>query len=92
MHLPVRGTLHTREGSTADRIVHRIPEQTMGYGSDLQKNETLFLVLDGGMILFATTLLTVFHPAVYFPYMTREKGESNIDPYYEEAHELRPVN
>lgn len=43
-----------------------------GYGSDLQKMETLFLVLDGAMILLSTTILTFVHPANYFPFMTRQ--------------------
>ncbi|KZL70538.1 sphingoid long-chain base transporter rsb1, partial [Colletotrichum tofieldiae] len=54
------------------RCVYRIPEMAMGWGSDLQKNETTFLVLDGGMVLISVLMLTVFHPFLFFPYMKKE--------------------
>lgn len=46
---------------------------SMGWGSDLQKNETTFLVLDGGMVLTSVIMLTVFHPFIFFPYMRKER-------------------
>ena len=49
--------------------VCRIPEMSMGWGSDLQRNETTFLILDGGMILTSVLMLTIFHPFLFFPYM-----------------------
>jgi len=43
-----------------------IPEMQTGWASDLMQNETLFLILDGAMILFAVLTLTIFHPAFFF--------------------------
>ncbi|KAF4953930.1 hypothetical protein FSARC_12286 [Fusarium sarcochroum] len=60
------------------RCVYRIPEMSMGWGSELQKNETLFLILDGGMILLATVSLTIFHPAIYFSSMGTPSGRERI--------------
>ncbi|KAH6662430.1 RTA1-like protein [Plectosphaerella plurivora] len=63
------------------RCIYRIPEMAMGWGSSLQKNETTFLILDGAMILSSVTLLTVFHPATFFPFMGkvfREGGRQEV--------------
>ena len=47
----------------------------------MQRNEPLFLVLDGAMIAAASILLTVAHPGFFFPQLTSgywkkvERGE-----------------
>lgn len=46
-----------------------------GWGSELQKNETTFLVLDGAMVLGACIILTVFHAHFFFPYLSKAKRE-----------------
>ncbi|SPO01499.1 related to phospholipid-translocating ATPase [Cephalotrichum gorgonifer] len=55
------------------RCVYRIPEQQKGWGNDLMQNETLFLILDGAMVLIAVILLTVFHPNYFFPFLSNNK-------------------
>lgn len=70
-----------------------------GYGSDLQKMETLFLVLDGAVILVSTAILTFVHPATFFPYMTRqtpkqvEAKSALFDPasYQPATYEMGPL-
>lgn len=41
----------------------------MGWGSELQRNEKLFLILDGAMILLSVFSMTAFHPTLFFPFM-----------------------
>lgn len=43
-----------------------------GWGSSLMQNETSFLILDGAMILLAVLLLTVIHPAFFFPFLAKK--------------------
>jgi RTA1 like protein len=70
-----------------------------GYGSDLQKMETLFLALDGAVILVSTAILTFVHPATFFPYMTRqapkqvEAKNAFLDPtsYQPVTYEMGPL-
>ncbi len=67
-------TLHlTRSGlATATitifiRSVYRCAELSGGFNSTLfTSDEALFMILEGLMIVIATTCLTVFHPAVCF--------------------------
>lgn len=54
----------------------------MGWGSSLQKNETTFLILDGGMILASVLLLTIFHPAIFFPYMGKHYTAAQSQPAF----------
>lgn len=37
------------------------------------QNETLFLVLDGAMILLAVMVMCIFHPAYFFPSLGKAK-------------------
>lgn len=60
------------------RCVYRIPELIGGWGNELMKNETEFVLLEGVMICLATLSLTVFHPGWCFPAMagwTRERKQ-----------------
>ena len=41
----------------------------MGWGSDLMQNEATFMVLDGAMLMIACGVLTIVHPAIFFPFM-----------------------
>ena len=58
-----------------DPLSNRIPEQQRGWGNSLMQNETLFLILDGAMILIAVGLLTIFHPNFYFPFLSKKKDK-----------------
>jgi hypothetical protein len=49
------------------RCAYRIPELTGGWRSELMREETEFIVLDGVMIVIATIALTVFHPGYCVP-------------------------
>jgi hypothetical protein len=53
------------------RCIYRLPEFASGWGSDLQQNETTFLILDGAMISLAVCILTFAHPSWWFPAMER---------------------
>lgn len=44
-----------------------------GWASNLMQNESLFLILDGAMILLAVFALCVFHPANFFTFMCKSK-------------------
>jgi len=52
-----------------------IPEMAMGWGSTLMQNEATFMSLDGAMLIIACGLLTITHPAFFFPYMGRPKEQ-----------------
>ncbi|KAM5346013.1 hypothetical protein ACJ41O_011874 [Fusarium nematophilum] len=54
------------------RCIYRIPEMASGWGSDLMKDELAFLICDGGMILLSVVLITIFHPANYFPQISKK--------------------
>ncbi|KAH7222337.1 RTA1 like protein-domain-containing protein [Fusarium oxysporum] len=54
------------------RCIYRIPEMATGWGSDLMKAEITFLIFDGAMVLVAIFLVTVFHPANYFPKLSKK--------------------
>lgn len=79
------------------RCVYRLPEFASGWGSELQQNETTFLIMDGAMIASAVIILTVAHPYHLFPAMEQysrsqktrarelekaQRGESTLKPCY----------
>lgn len=65
--------------TTLIRCVYRMPEMAgltpddRGWGNKLMRKEKEFLLLDGMMIGIACTLLTVFHPGLFFPPMRNFK-------------------
>lgn len=64
----------------------------MGWANELMQNETLFLILDGAMILLAVMLLTLFHPALLFPFMGKVGEEKEqIMAERAEQREMREV-
>ncbi|ROT42928.1 hypothetical protein SODALDRAFT_269840 [Sodiomyces alkalinus F11] len=74
------------------RCIYRIPEMSMGWANELMQNETLFLILDGAMILLAAMLLTVVHPALLFPFMGKVGEEKEqIMAERAEQREMREV-
>lgn len=40
-----------------------------GWGNAIMRNEVLFYVLEGAMVLYPAMLLTIFPPGFYFPEM-----------------------
>lgn len=40
-----------------------------GWGNHIMQDEPSFLVLDSTLVLIAVSLLTIFHPAIFFPQM-----------------------
>lgn len=50
-----------------------------GWGSKLMKDEVSFLICDGTMVLIAVILVSVFHPAVFFPQMTGKGKQHEKD-------------
>jgi hypothetical protein len=61
------------------RCVYRIPELTGGWGSELMRNETDFIVLGGVMIVLSVLVLTVFHPGYCFPALGSTIGKKRAD-------------
>lgn len=56
----------------------------LGWGSELMQNETTFLILDGGMVLLAVTVLTAFHPLFFFPFLSsKNKAKTSEAPTQE---------
>ncbi|KAH6693498.1 RTA1 like protein-domain-containing protein [Plectosphaerella plurivora] len=66
------------------RCIYRIPEMAMGWGSTLMQNEATFMSLDGAMLIVACGLLTILHPAIFFPFMgksgkTEDEGGQEME-------------
>ncbi|CZS96125.1 related to phospholipid-translocating ATPase [Rhynchosporium agropyri] len=55
-----------------------LPEMAGGWGSTLQRDEPLFLGLDGAAVAIAAIALTVAHPAIFFPVMGNGRKERVI--------------
>lgn len=58
------------------RCVFRIGEMAKGWGNPIMKSQADFIVLDGVMILIASTCLTAFHPGWMFKEMQMH-GKTN---------------
>jgi hypothetical protein len=58
------------------RCVYRIPELTGGWRSELMRDETDFIVLEGAMIVLSVLVLTVFHPGYCFPALGNTIGKN----------------
>ncbi|KAJ0162011.1 Sphingoid long-chain base transporter RSB1 [Colletotrichum tanaceti] len=52
------------------RCVYRVAEMAGGWGNHIMQDEVSFMVLDSSLVLVCVTLLTVFHPGIYFPAMS----------------------
>jgi hypothetical protein len=62
------------------RCVYRIPELLGGWGGDLMRIESEFIVLEGVMIVLAVLAQTAFHPGIFFPAMaTQAKKGRKMD-------------
>ncbi|KAH7397197.1 RTA-like protein [Pyrenochaeta sp. MPI-SDFR-AT-0127] len=57
------------------RCVYRIPELTGGWGGELMRNETEFIILEGVMIVISVFVLTIFHPGICFPALGNTTGK-----------------
>lgn len=57
------------------RCAYRIPELSNGWRSELMRNETEFIILEGIMILLAVAALTAFHPGYCFPALANTIGK-----------------
>ncbi|KUL90650.1 hypothetical protein ZTR_00162 [Talaromyces verruculosus] len=51
------------------RCIYRVAEMAGGWGNAIMRNEVLFYVLEGAMVLYPAMLLTIFAPGLYFPEM-----------------------
>ncbi|CRK16056.1 hypothetical protein BN1708_017456 [Verticillium longisporum] len=59
------------------RCVYRIVEMAGGWGNHIMQDEISFMILDASLVLVAVSLLTAFHPGIFFPQMAgsrRAKG------------------
>jgi hypothetical protein len=63
------------------RSIYRVIEMAQGWDGELTKNETLFFVLEGVMVVIAVLVLNVFHPGWCFreAYSDRLDSEKNPD-------------
>ncbi|KAM0430156.1 hypothetical protein ACHAPT_006164 [Fusarium lateritium] len=67
------------------RCGYRIAETIPEISHDVMRNEALFLVLDGGMVLIAIAAVTILHPCVFFPFLgvkTRDRKEGQVEEAY----------
>ena len=50
-----------------------------GWGSEIMRDEISFLILDPTLVLVACSLLTIFHPGLFFPQMNngRRRAEKS---------------
>jgi hypothetical protein len=48
------------------RSVFRVAELSGGFGSYLANDEVLYMILEGAMVIIASTALTVMHPGIGF--------------------------
>lgn len=51
------------------RCIYRIAEMAGGWGNHIMQDEISFMILDSTLVLVAVTLLTAFHPGLFFPAM-----------------------
>ncbi|KAF3358305.1 hypothetical protein VdG1_02791 [Verticillium dahliae VDG1] len=67
------------------RCCYRIAESIPAIEKDVMRNEAVFLLLDGAMILVAIGSVTAFHPYKFFPYLgmktPKEKNMSTQEGY-----------
>ncbi|CUS14690.1 unnamed protein product [Tuber aestivum] len=63
------------------RSIYRVIEMAQGWDGALTKNETLFFVLEGVMVVIAVLVLNVFHPGWCFreAYVDRLGTEKNLE-------------
>jgi hypothetical protein len=82
-HIPFRDSANNR-GETAlalatltifTRSVFRVAELSGGFGSYLANDEVLYMILEGAMIVIASTALTVMHPGIGFGKEAWEAGD-----------------
>lgn len=71
------------------RCIYRMPEFASGWGSGLQRNEPLLLILDGAMVAAAAILLTVAHPGIFFPQLTSGYWKKRQAGVVEEDEEVK---
>ncbi|KAL0938224.1 RTA1 like protein [Colletotrichum truncatum] len=55
------------------RCSYRIAENIPAISVKVLRNEPLFLVLDGAMILIAIGTVSIFHPWIFFPFLKESK-------------------
>lgn len=56
-----------------------------GWASSLMQNETLFLIMDGAMILLSVLTLNFFHPAFFFPFLGKKDSETGVESHQMES-------
>ncbi|KAF6805020.1 RTA1 like protein [Colletotrichum sojae] len=55
------------------RCIYRVAEMAGGWGNHIMQDEVSFMVLDSGLVLICVSLLTIFHPGVFFPQMANSR-------------------
>ncbi|KYK59113.1 RTA1 domain protein [Drechmeria coniospora] len=56
----------------------RVAEMAGGWGNHIMQDQISFLILDSTLVLVAVSLLTIFHPGIFFPQMRNGgKGSKN---------------
>ncbi|KKA19632.1 RTA1 domain protein [Rasamsonia emersonii CBS 393.64] len=58
------------------RCIYRIAEMSGGWGNPVMRNEVLFIVLEGVMVLYPAFILTIFAPGFFFPEMANNNNTS----------------
>lgn len=58
------------------RCIYRVAEMAGGWGNHIMQDEVSFMILDGGLVLICVTMLTAFHPGLFFPQMANARKAS----------------
>ena len=69
------GSITTAYITILARCAYRIPELTDGWRSELMREESEFIILEGIMIAVAVAAMTVSHPGYCFPAMARKQDQ-----------------
>src|SRR5690554_1930530 len=56
----------------------------------LGRNERLFLILDGAMIILAVGCVTIFHPCFFFKFMGKGNGKVRVSQSHLEPVSYQP--
>jgi hypothetical protein len=59
--------------------INSLPEMAGGWGGELMRRESEFMVLDGMMTAIAAICLTVAHPGIYFPTRRAGHGRARVN-------------
>jgi hypothetical protein len=79
MRVPVRTYSSLISNHTLLTRINSLPEMAGGWGGELMRRESEFMVLDGMMTVIAAICLTVAHPGIYFPTISSKNRPATVE-------------